>query len=56
LHLERQILIFLVEFKILFGDEGDLFVGRFGTENIAKRNILEALSLSDIVIVWLSQG
>lgn len=32
-------------------DEGDFLVGRFGTEDVAERDILEAEVLSNVVVV-----
>lgn len=51
LNLEGCIAIFLVELEVGLGDKRNLLVRGLGTENISERNILEALGLSNIIII-----
>jgi hypothetical protein len=51
LDLESGVAVCLVHFQILRADEGNLFIRGLGTEHIAKRYVLEAFSLSDIIII-----
>lgn len=51
LDLKGCISVFSVDLQVLLADKGNLLVGGLSTQHITKRDVLETLSLADIVIV-----
>lgn len=53
LYFKRSITILLIEFQICLGDEWDLLIWCFGTKHVTQGDVLEALGLSNIIVIGL---
>lgn len=51
LNLKGSITVCLIHGQIFWADEGDLLIRSLGAQHVAKRHVLESLSLSDVVVV-----
>jgi hypothetical protein len=52
LYLKGGIAVFLVQWQVGLGDEGNLLIRSLGAQDVAQAHVLEALLLPDIIVVW----